>query len=53
MKFIVNDHVVPLRAPDEPLVPYIVSFSMWVIGQGYAPSRYRPADQLLNLLDSF
>ena len=28
VKFIVNDHVVPLRAPDEPLVPYIVSFSM-------------------------
>jgi len=36
VKFIVNDHVVLLRAPEGPLAPYIVSFSKWAIGQGYS-----------------
>jgi len=36
VKFIVNDQVVLLRAPEGPLAPYIVSFSKWAIGQGYA-----------------
>jgi integrase/recombinase XerD len=41
VKFIVNDHVVLLRALDGPLAPHIVSFSKWVIGQGYAPCSLR------------
>jgi integrase/recombinase XerD len=36
VKFIVNDQVVLLRAPEGPLAPYIVSFSKWAIGQGYS-----------------
>jgi integrase/recombinase XerD len=36
VKFIVNDQVVLLRAPEGPLAPYIASFSRWAIGQGYA-----------------
>ena len=36
MKFIVNDQVVLLRAPEGPLAPYIVLFSKWAIGQGYS-----------------
>ena len=41
MKFIINDQVVLLRAPEGPLAPYIVSFSKWAIGQGYAPCSLR------------
>jgi site-specific recombinase XerD len=41
MRFIVNDQVVLLRAPEGPLAPYIVSFSKWVSGQGYAPCSLR------------
>ena len=36
MKFIINDQMVLLFAPEGPLVPYIASFSKWAIGQGYA-----------------
>jgi site-specific recombinase XerD len=36
VKFIVNDQMVLLRAPEGPLAPYIVSFSKWAIGQGYS-----------------
>jgi integrase/recombinase XerD len=36
VKFIVNDQVVLLRAPEGPLAPYIVSFAKWAIGQGYS-----------------
>lgn len=41
MKFIVNDRVVLLRAPEGPLAPHIVSFSKWASGQGYAPCSLR------------
>ena len=41
MKFIVNDQMVLLRAPEGSLAPYIVSFSEWVIGQGYAQCSLR------------
>ena len=41
MKFIINDQVVLLRAPDGPLAPYIASFSKWAIGQGYAGCSLR------------
>jgi hypothetical protein len=36
VKFIINDQMVLLRAPEGPLAPYIVAFSKWAIGQGYA-----------------
>ena len=36
MKFIINDQMVLLRAPEGPLAPYIASFSKWAIEQGYA-----------------
>lgn len=41
MKFIINDQMIPLRAFEGPLAPYIGSFSKWVIGQGYAKSSLR------------
>ncbi len=41
MKFIINDQVVLLRAPEGPLAPHIVSFLEWAIGQGYAPCSLR------------
>jgi integrase/recombinase XerD len=41
VKFIVNDQMVLLRAPEGPLAPYISSFSEWVIGQGYAQCSLR------------
>jgi len=41
VKFIVNDHMVLLRAPEGSLAPYIVPFSEWVIGQGYAQCSLR------------
>ena len=41
MKFIINDQMVPLRAFEGPLAPYIASFSKWVIGQGYAKPSLR------------
>lgn len=41
MKFIINDQVVLLRAPEGPLARYIVSFSKWAIVQGYAPCSLR------------
>jgi hypothetical protein len=36
MRYIINDHVVLLRAPEGPLAPYIASFSNWTSEQGYA-----------------
>ena len=36
MRYIINDHVVLLRAPEGPLAPYIASFSHWASEQGYA-----------------
>jgi len=36
VKFIINDQMVLLRAPEGPLAPYIAAFSKWAIGQGYA-----------------
>ncbi len=41
MKFIINDQVVLLCAPEGPLAPHIVSFLEWAIGQGYAPCSLR------------
>jgi integrase/recombinase XerD len=41
VKFIVNDHMVLIRAPEGSLAPYIASFSEWVIGQGYAQCSLR------------
>ena len=41
MRYIINDQVVLLRAPEGPLAPYIVSFSKCVIEQGYALSSLR------------
>jgi site-specific recombinase XerD len=41
MKFVVNDQLVLLRAPEGPLAPYVVSFSKWGSGHGYAPSSLR------------
>src|SRR5215468_7535748 len=37
----IDDWVVLLRGPEGPLAPYIVSFSKWAIGQGYAPYSVR------------
>ena len=36
MRYIINDQVVLLRAPEGPLAPYIASFSKWASEQGYA-----------------
>ena len=36
MKFIINDQMVLLRAPEGPLAAYIAPFSKWAIEQGYA-----------------
>jgi hypothetical protein len=33
MKFIINDQMVLLFAPEGPLVPYIASFSKWAMGR--------------------
>ena len=41
MKFIINDQMVLLRAPEGPLAPHIAPFSKWVIGQGYARCSLR------------
>jgi len=41
VKFIINDQVVLLCAPEGPLAPHIVSFLEWAIGQGYAPCSLR------------
>src|ERR1700761_6495084 len=41
MKLVINDRIVLLRAPEGPLAPYIVSFSKWVVGQGYALGSQR------------
>ena len=41
MKFIINDQMVLLRAPEGPLAPYVASFSKWAIGQGYARCSLR------------
>jgi integrase/recombinase XerD len=36
VRYIINDHVVLLRAPEGPLAPYIASFSNCASEQGYA-----------------
>ena len=36
MKYVINDQVVSLRAPEGPLAVYIGSFSNWASEQGYA-----------------
>jgi integrase/recombinase XerD len=41
MKLVINDRIVLLRAPEGPLVSYIVSFSKWVDEQGYALGSQR------------
>ena len=41
MKFIINDQMVLLRAPEGPLAPYIIPFSKWATGQGYARCALR------------
>jgi integrase len=41
VKFIINDQMVLLRAPEGPLEPYIIPFSKWATGQGYARCSLR------------
>jgi integrase/recombinase XerD len=41
VKFIINDQIILLRAPEGPLAPHIASFSKWGIGQGYSRCSLR------------